>query len=97
MAKAQSVVKSTAVPVLATWQLQNAKAKLSEVVKRATAAPQVITVNGKMSAVIISADDYQRLFQPKQNLVELLESSPLKNTKLKLSRSKSAKRRAVKL
>ena len=32
-----------------------------------------------------------------QNLVKLLEGSPLKNTKLKLSRSKSAKRRAVKL
>ena len=100
MAKIQSVEKNVTLSALAAltqWQLQNAKVQLSEVIKRAATAPQVITVNGKESAVIVSAEEYQRLFQPKPNLVELLENSPLNDVELDFERSQSTKRRKVEL
>ena len=99
MAKTQNIEKNgnAAVKALAKWQLQDAKAKFSEVIRRVATAPQAITVNGKMSAIVISAEDYQKFFQPKPNLVELLENSPLKHVELDLRRNKSAKRRKVKL
>jgi len=97
MAKNQSRKKNTAVSVLAKWQLQTAKVKFREVIECAASAPQAITINGKMSAVIVSAEDYQRLFQPKPNLVELLENSPLNDEKLDFKRNKSTKRRKIKI
>ena len=100
MAKSHRIEKNvtvSALTALTQWQLQNAKVQLSEVIKRAASAPQVITVDGKESAVIVSAEDYQRLFQPKPNLVELLENSPLNDVELDLERNKSTKRRKVEL
>lgn len=44
-----------------SWQLQEAKNRLSEVVKAAESrGPQVITVRGKETAVVLSMQDYQR-------------------------------------
>jgi prevent-host-death family protein len=44
------------------WQLQEAKARLSEVVKKATKeGPQKITVHGEPTAVVISSEEYERL------------------------------------
>ena len=44
------------------WKLHDAKARFSELVRLAgEAGPQHITVNGKEKAVILSAEDYQRL------------------------------------
>lgn len=62
------------------WKLEDAKAKFSEVVRRANATgPQHVTVRGQEEAVVISARDYQRLASPqdRQPLVEFLESLPL--------------------
>lgn len=43
------------------WQLQEAKNKLSEVVKAAEhKGPQVITVRGKETAVVLSMRDYEK-------------------------------------
>lgn len=51
------------------WQLQEAKNKLSQLVKEASkGVPQIITVHGKSAAVVISARDYQKLKQPKTKL-----------------------------
>ena len=36
------------------WQLQVAKNKLSEVVKMAQQAPQIVTLHGKPTAVVVS-------------------------------------------
>ncbi|MGH1558607.1 type II toxin-antitoxin system Phd/YefM family antitoxin [Caulobacter segnis] len=45
-----------------SWSLAEAKAKFSEVVERArTQGPQHPTKNGKDAAVILSAEEYQRL------------------------------------
>ncbi len=62
---------------MAKWQLQSAKARLSEVVRRAeTDGPQTITQRGKDAAVVISADEYKRLTRKKKNFVEFLLSGP---------------------
>jgi prevent-host-death family protein len=47
-------------PLGGKWPLALAKARLSEVVDRAQAAPQTITRNGKPSAVIVSAEEWAR-------------------------------------
>ncbi len=61
-----------------TWQLQEAKAKFSEVVKRARVdGPQEITVRGKSAVVVLTRTEYERLVKPKPSLVELIRSSPL--------------------
>ncbi|PTN34436.1 MULTISPECIES: type II toxin-antitoxin system Phd/YefM family antitoxin [Desulfonatronum] len=61
-----------------TWQLQEAKAKFSEVVKRAlNDGPQEITVRGEPAVVVLTRTEYERLVKPRPSLVELLRSSPL--------------------
>ena len=62
------------------WKLEDAKAKFSELVRRAnTTGPQHVTVRGQEEAVVISARDYQKLVPPhdKKPLVEFLESLQL--------------------
>jgi prevent-host-death family protein len=45
-----------------SWQLQEAKQKFSEVVRRAlTSGPQVVTRHGRAVVVVVSAEDYGRL------------------------------------
>ena len=47
------------------WQLQEAKNKLSQVVKEASQGiPQYITVRGKKTAVVLSAELYEELKSP---------------------------------
>ena len=49
------------------WKLEDAKARLSEVVRLAgTAGPQLVTVRGKDAAVILAPETYERLL-PRPN------------------------------
>ncbi|MDR0502294.1 MAG: type II toxin-antitoxin system Phd/YefM family antitoxin [Treponema sp.] len=66
------------------WQLQEAKAMFSEVIKSAVSKPQIITVHGKKTAVILSFDEYQNLSGPKQNLFSFIQNSPLYGVELEL-------------
>jgi antitoxin Phd len=62
------------------WQLQDAKARFSEVVRRAGACgPQHVTVNGRDRVVIISTDEFLRLrgHPTGKLLVDLMADSPL--------------------
>jgi prevent-host-death family protein len=62
------------------WQLQEAKARFSEVVRRAVEqGPQHVTVNGEERAVVVSAEEYERLagHRTGRELVKLLAGSPL--------------------
>lgn len=55
------------------WQLQEAKNKLSHLVKEAKkGVPQYITVHGKSTAVVISAAEYERLRRPRSSLSSAL-------------------------
>ena len=62
------------------WKLGEAKAKFSELVRRATAGqPQRVTVHGKDAVVIVAADafDTLRARQHPSGLHALLSQSPL--------------------
>jgi prevent-host-death family protein len=63
---------------MATWQLQEAKAKLSEVIDAARKkGPQIITQRGVKTAVVVPFDEWERN-QPtkKPSLLEILRSGP---------------------
>jgi len=76
-----------------SWQLQDAKAHLSELVRCAkTEGPQEITVRGKSTAVVMSQEDFQRLTAPRQGLAEFLKDSPLAGLDLDVERDKSPAR-----
>ena len=61
------------------WQLQEAKAMFSEVIKAAEVKPQTITIRGRETAVILSAEEYKKLVRPKQTLFEFMQQSPLRD------------------
>jgi prevent-host-death family protein len=70
-----------------TWQLQDAKAHLSELVKKASAGdPQEITLRGIPTVIVLSMQQYEKLKQPKQKLVNFLKQSPLAGIDLELGR-----------
>ena len=61
-----------------TWQMQEAKARLSEVVKRAEQeGPQDITVHGRSVAVVLSRAAFERLSGQMASLVDFMRASPL--------------------
>lgn len=60
-----------------TWQMQEAKARMSELVKRAQSQPQDITLHGKSVAVVISRETFDRLSQAQGSLVDFMQRSPL--------------------
>jgi antitoxin Phd len=78
------------------WQLQTAKARFSEVFRRArTDGPQRITRQGKEGVVMISDEQYERLVikshQPK-SIVQFFRESPLADLDLDLERDKDTGR-----
>jgi len=76
------------------WQMQEAKAKLSEVIKDAEReGPQEITLHGKPVAVVLSREHYERLTGTGESLVAFMRRSPLYGVEeVKLERDKSLTR-----
>ena|ERR1700674_2511787 len=77
---------TTTRPASESWQLQNAKARFSEVFRRARSeGPQRITRQGKDAVVMVAEEQFERLAgksrQPK-SLVEFLRNSPLRGVNL---------------
>jgi prevent-host-death family protein len=55
------------------WQLQDAKNRFSEVVKRARdEGPQTVTVHGQRAAVVVSAPQFDALIKPRMSFVDFL-------------------------
>ena len=78
---------------MSDWQLQEAKARLSEVVKKAAEeGPQHITLHGRPAAVVLSETDYLRLKKRPMRFVDFMRNSPLKGVKLDLTRDRSPSR-----
>src|SRR6202453_1153274 len=74
----------------ASWQLQAAKARFSELFRRARSeGPQLITRQGKEGVVMISDEQYEQLVgkahQPK-SLLQFFRESPLVGLELNLDR-----------
>jgi len=78
---------------MARWQLQEAKNRLSELVRKARdEGPQVITLHGRDAAVVVSARDYARQAKSKESLAEFLRRSPLAGVPLDIGRSRDTGR-----
>jgi antitoxin Phd len=62
---------------MAWWQIQEAKARLSELIERArTEGPQTITRRGAARAVVLSIDDYRALAAHKPDFKAHLLGGP---------------------
>lgn len=69
-----------------TWNLQDAKARLSELVDRAQAGtPQIILRRGRPAAAVVSINDYEAL-RPRKSLISFLLESPLRGSGLEIIR-----------
>lgn len=78
------------------WQLHEAKARLSELVKAAVSeGPQEITLRGEAMAVVVSWDDYHRMTEPKPRFVDMMRESPLRGAELSTERDRSPERDAT--
>ena len=72
------------------WQMQEAKAKLSELIQKACKeGPQEISVRGKIKAVMISREQYKYLTSPKSSFIKFLQNSPLFGLDIPMERDKS--------
>ena len=68
-----------------SWQLQDAKARFSELIRKAQSeGPQHVTVHGRGTVVVLSEAEYSRLAWARsgQQLVDLLGSSPLRDIEI---------------
>ena len=63
---------------MSAWQLQAAKANLSELVKRAQSeGPQEITVHGKPVVVVLSHSAFAEISGSEESFVNFMRRSPL--------------------
>lgn len=67
-----------------SWPLQDAKNKLSQLVRDAQQAPQRITLHGREAAIVLSPERYAALTQPKESLLEFFQNSPWAGVELEL-------------
>lgn len=74
-------IERTAVRSLHAWKLEDAKARFSEVVRRAREeGPQRVTYRGKDAVVVIAVDELKRLLpaeRPEQSLIDFLQGTAL--------------------
>ena len=79
-----------------TWQLQNAKARFSEVFRRAREeGPQLVTRQGKEGVVILPLEDFDQLVdraKKPRSLVRFFAESPLVGLQLNLERTQDVGR-----
>lgn len=73
------------------WQLQDAKARFSELVQKAVEeGPQTVTRRGKPSVVVLSVEQYELMKKRQVDFKELLQLAPWHE--LDLERDKSPPR-----
>jgi antitoxin Phd len=73
-----------------SWQLQTAKARLSEVIRLArTDGPQIVTKQGKEEVVIVAVEEFRKLKQRARqplSLHQFFAQSPLAEANINLDR-----------
>lgn len=80
------------------WQIQEAGNKFSEVIEQALQqGPQVITRQGKETAIVLSYEDYRKLALNQKKLTDFFRESPLVGVELDLERDQSLSRRDIRL
>jgi prevent-host-death family protein len=69
------------------WTVTQAKAKFGEVLNKAQSlGPQTIMRNGRSVAVVVAADEWERVTRRKGTLADFFASSPLRRSGLKINR-----------
>lgn len=74
------------------WQLQEAKAKLTQLLKEAKNEPQIISRHGVSEVVVINIEEYRRAFEKNGDLLSFFKQSPLYGVDLNMTRDKSPMR-----
>src|SRR5512138_3107035 len=79
-------------PVEQEWQLQEAKARFSEVFRLARErGPQRVTKHGREAVIVLPAEEYARLAESetrKGTLAEFFAASPLRGSGIDLDRAR---------
>jgi prevent-host-death family protein len=79
------------------WQLQDAKARFSELFRLAhERGPQRVTKHGRSAVVVLPAEEYDRLVQSTRSntdIAQFFASSPLAKARLQFERSRDYGRR----
>jgi antitoxin Phd len=70
------------------WQLQEAKAKFSELVQKAIDdGPQTVTRRGQPAVVVLSAEQFELMKKRQVSLKDLLRSAPWHELEIERDRS----------
>ena len=80
--KAESVRGTSMVDAVPRWKLEDAKARLSELVRKArNEGPQRVTVRGQDAVVVVASDQFDTLqaHAGRRSLRDLLANSPLRD------------------
>ena len=73
----------------ASWKLQDAKAKFSQVVENALkVGPQFVTRRGRDAVVVLSVKEYEKIISKKPTLKEFLLSCPKMDDDFEFERQK---------
>lgn len=76
-----------------TWQIQEAKAKFSQVVEETTKkGHQVITKNGVPVVVMLSKEEFDKINKPKTTLINFFKAAPCQDVDWDIQRSKDLPR-----
>ena len=76
-----------------SWKLQDAKAKLSQLVEDALKiGPQIVTRRGKKTVVILSVEEYEKLTSKKPTLKAFLLNCPKMDDDFEFQRQKDYSR-----
>ena len=76
------------------WTVAEAKARLSEVIAQARSkGPQTITKHGRTTAVLVSAEEWERKTKRSGNLAEFFAASPLRDSGIEIKRRKDRPRK----
>lgn len=76
------------------WTVAEAKARFSEVIDQArSSGPQAITRHGRLAVIVVSAEEWELKTHRAGNLAEFFAESPLRGSRLKVSRIKDGPRK----
>ncbi|MBI3930036.1 MAG: type II toxin-antitoxin system Phd/YefM family antitoxin [Armatimonadetes bacterium] len=78
---------------MATWQLQDAKNRFSQLINDALReGPQIVTRRGEKTIVVMAYSEFEAMSRPRESLVEFFRNSPMAQVELPLERDRSPMR-----
>jgi prevent-host-death family protein len=82
------------------WRLQDAKARFSELVRKAhSEGPQRVTVHGREEVVVVAAEEFRRLEGKRAGtaLIAAMQASPHRENEIEPTRDERSPVREIKL